>query len=221
MAPALLIAGNVLARRSPRWPSVALASLVVAGSLWAQARVGAVVQMIAEPLGRNAMERVTSMAPTAVRYLGQAFLLERPCMVRVVPVRTASDPAGLLSLAILALLPLAAWRRWRAGDRLPRGRALDLRGGPRAGLAGAGPLAEPHGGPISPGRGAGPVPARRLSPAEGVASGASRVAGRGGAHRFGGDDRGARVGVRRPPSGSGATPWCGCLTAPLRPISSR
>jgi len=119
VAPALLVGGDLLAHRRPRWPSLALAALVVVASLWVQMKVGAVVQMIAEPLGRNAMERVTSMAPTALRYLGQSFLLERPCIVRVVPVRPVNDPVALCSLAILALLPLAAWRCWRAGDRLP------------------------------------------------------------------------------------------------------
>lgn len=119
VAPALLIASDLLARRRVAWGPVAASAAVALGSFALQMRVGRVVSMIAEPLGRNALERIASMAPVALRYLRISLLLDPPCIVREVDARTLTDPVALASLAALAGLVAACGFAWRRGQRLP------------------------------------------------------------------------------------------------------
>ena len=119
MAPALLIASDLLARRRVAWRAVLASAAVALGSFALQMRVGRVVSMIAEPLGCNAFERVASMAPAAWRYLATSALVDPPCIVREVPARRVTDPVALASLAGLAALTGACAAAWRRGHRVP------------------------------------------------------------------------------------------------------
>ncbi len=119
IAPALLVASDLLARRRVAWRAVAASGAVALASLAAQLSVGRVVHMIAEPLGDGVAQRVASMAPVALRYVRVALLLEPPCIAREVAPRAVTDPAALGSLAvILGVTAAAAWM-WRRGHRLP------------------------------------------------------------------------------------------------------
>ncbi len=119
IAPALLVASDLLARRRVAWRAVAASGVVALASLAAQLSVGRVVHMIAEPLGDGFAQRVASMAPVALRYVRVALLLEPPCIAREVAPRAVTDPAALGSLAvILGVTAAAAWM-WRRGHRLP------------------------------------------------------------------------------------------------------
>lgn len=119
IAPALLVASDLLARRRVAWRAVAASGVVALASLAAQLSVGRVVHMIAEPLGDGFAQRVASMAPVALRYVQVALLLEPPCIAREVAPRAATDPVALASLAVIVAVTAAAARLWRRGHRLP------------------------------------------------------------------------------------------------------
>ncbi|MFO0625815.1 MAG: tetratricopeptide repeat protein [Polyangiales bacterium] len=119
VAPALLVASDLLARRRVAWRAVAASGAVALASVAAQLSVGRVVHMIAEPLGRTFAERVASMAPVALRYVQLSLLLERPCIAREVAPRAVTDPLAWASLAVIVAVTAAAAVMWRRGHRLP------------------------------------------------------------------------------------------------------
>ncbi len=119
VAPALLLAGDLLARRSIAWRPVAASALVAAGSVALQLTVGRVVGMLAPPLGEGLLGRVASMAPVALRYVGISLLVDPPCIVREVVPRRLGDPVALVSLVVIAAAIAASVAAWRRGRRLP------------------------------------------------------------------------------------------------------
>lgn len=119
IAPALLVASDLLARRRVVWRSVVASGVVALASLVTQLAVGRVVRMLAEPLGDGLSGRVASMAPVALRYVRLSLLLDAPCIVREVTPRSIRDPAALASLAVIAGAVVAAAALWRRGHRLP------------------------------------------------------------------------------------------------------
>jgi tetratricopeptide (TPR) repeat protein len=119
IAPALLVASDLLARRRVAWRAVAASGAVAVASLAAQLSVGRVVHMLADPLGDGVAQRVASMAPVALRYVQIALLLEPPCIVREVAPRAVTDPVALGALAVVVSVTAAAAVMWRRGHRLP------------------------------------------------------------------------------------------------------
>lgn len=119
VAPALLVAGDVLSRRPVAWRSVAASALVAAASVAVQIKVGRVVGMFAPPLGEGILGRVASMAPVALRYVGVSLLADPPCIVREVSPRRLGDPIALASLLAIAAAVGACVAAWRRGRRLP------------------------------------------------------------------------------------------------------
>lgn len=116
--PALFLAGDALSSRAPRWRAVIAVTAVSLGSIALQARVGSITHMFSEPLGRNAFERVTSMAPVLLRYAAVSLLIEPPCIARWVAPRGTGDLTALGAMALTLALVALALRAWRRGERV-------------------------------------------------------------------------------------------------------
>lgn len=120
IAPVWLLLSDFLAGRRVVWAGVVASSVVVGASLAVQVYVGGIVAMFAAPLGGGLLGAIASMAPVAFRYLGVSFLLDPPCIVRLVPPRGVLDPVALAALLGLVGCTAAALAAWRLrGARIP------------------------------------------------------------------------------------------------------
>lgn len=98
VTPLLFLLHDVHRRRPVAWGPWIAATVVTAALAALQVHVGAVVHMVATPLGGDRLLALASMLPVLVRYVGLSFLLVAPSVRHDVPVHAWTDLAVLASL---------------------------------------------------------------------------------------------------------------------------